>query len=351
MNKQIVVLIPAYQPQAILLKLVEQLQTLDQQEIITQFVIVNDGSHSNSQILFEQLAKLPKVSVLHHAVNLGKGAALKTGFNHILLNFPELKTVVTADADGQHLATDILKVAQAALDTKQETLILGTRQFSQKIPLRSLIGNQVTRLVVRFFTGLNLSDTQTGLRAYPPQLIQRILRIAINGYDFEMENLVRAKEFIPTLVLQEIPIQTIYEQGNKSSHFNPLLDSMRIYFVFLRYCGAGLLTALTDNLVFIFAFMFSANVLNSQILSRSCGAFVSFILGFHVVFKSTNNPIYALVKFVLLVILFGFISYGMIQFLNQEFGINIVIAKILAELILFIASFAIQRSFIFGQRA
>ncbi len=350
MNKQIVLLIPAYQPQEILLNLVEQLLSLDTQEIITQFVIVNDGSHYAHNALFEQLAILPKVTVLHHAVNLGKGAALKTGFNYILLNFPELKTVVTADADGQHLAADILKIAQAALETTQTILILGTRQFSQKIPLRSLIGNQITRLVVRFFTGLNLKDTQTGLRAYPPELIRYILRIAINGYDFEMENLVRAKEFISSLVLQEIPIQTVYENGNKNSHFNPLLDSMRIYFVFLRYCGAGLLTALTDNLVFIVAFMLSANVLNSQILSRSCGALISFVLGFRIVFKSTNNPVYALFKFVLLVILFGFISYGMIQFLNQEFGINIVVAKILAELILFIASFAIQRSFIFGQR-
>lgn len=348
-HEKIVILIPAYQPQESLLPLVQQLLTQDVKQLIEQVIIVNDGS--DATLIFEQLQNIPQVTVLHHAINLGKGAALKTGFNHALLQFPTARFIVSADADGQHLPEDILKVADAALATTQPTLVLGVRTFSQDIPLRSLVGNQTTRLVVKFFTGLNLADTQTGLRAWSADLARQVLKIRINGYDFEMECLIRAKELVPQLVLQEVPIQTVYEEGNKSSHFNPLLDSMRIYFVFLRYCGAGLFTALTDNIVFIFAYLLSGNMLTSQILSRSCGAFVSFILGFHVVFRSTVNPIYALLKFVLLVFLFGLISYGFIQFLNQEFGINVFVSKLLAEFILFVASFAIQRNFIFGQKS
>lgn len=348
MNDKIVVLIPAYQPSETLLTLVQNLLQQDTQHVISHIVIVNDGSEVNP--VFDQLLKIPQLTLLRHTINLGKGAALKTGFNHILLQYPALRSIVTADADGQHLPEDILKIAHAALKSSEPRFILGARTFSPDIPLRSLIGNQTTRLVVRFFTSLNLADTQTGLRAWPPELAKQVLKIRINGYDFEMECLVRAKELMPNMVLQEIPIQTVYEEGNKTSHFNPLLDSMRIYFVFLRYCGAGLLTALTDNIVFIFAYMLSGNMITSQVLSRSCGAFVSFILGFHVVFRSNVNPVYALSKFILLVFLFGFISYGFIQFLNQSWGINIYISKLLAELTLFVASFSIQRNFIFKQK-
>lgn len=345
-DEKAVILIPAYQPKETLLALVQQLLKQDIQQVIEHIIIVNDGSDANP--LFAQLSEFPKVSVLSHAINLGKGAALKTGFNHILLQFPKVRSIVTADADGQHLPHDILNIVNAALK-KPSTLILGVRTFSQDVPLRSLVGNQVTRLVARFFTGLNLADTQTGLRAWPVELARQVLKIRINGYDFEMECLVRGKELVPQLSLQEVPIQTVYEEGNKTSHFNPFLDSMRIYFVFLRYCGAGLLTALTDNMVFIFAYLLSGNMLTSQILSRSCGALVSFVLGIHVVFRSTVNPLYALLKFILLVFLFGLISYGFIQFLNQAWGINVFVSKILAELILFVASFAIQRNFIFRQ--
>ena len=164
-------------------------------------------------------------------------------------------------------------------------------------------------------------------------------------------SLIRSKEFKPhPFELQEIPITTVYKEGNKTSHFNPVLDSMRIYFVFIRYCGAGLLTALTDNIIFVLVYILSGNILLSQVISRSIGALVSFMLGFHVVFKSDVKKFGALTRFILLVVLFGFISYGLIQFLSQTWGIYVVLSKILAELILFVASFAIQRNFIFGQK-
>ncbi|WP_353572304.1 bifunctional glycosyltransferase family 2/GtrA family protein [Candidatus Albibeggiatoa sp. nov. BB20] len=350
MNQRVVILIPAYQPSTSLITIVSELLQHDTKKIIQSIVLVDDGSGQNYQIIFNQLAELPNVHIYSHAINLGKGAALKTGFNHILLEFMDIHSIITADADGQHLPDDILEVAEKALTMPKDSLILGVRTFSKQVPLRSLFGNQMTRLVMRFFTGLKLADTQTGLRAWPLELARQTLRIPINGYDFEMEALVRMKELSGNqkTTLQEVPIQTVYEQKNTSSHFNPLLDSMRVYFVFLRYCGAGLFTALVDNLVFIVMYMLSGSIISSQITSRSCGALVSFILSFHLVFRSDVSKVYALLKFVSLVILFGFISYSLIQFLSQMLGLNIFISKLLAELILFIASFAIQRDFIFN---
>ena len=346
---KVIILIPAYRPSMNLVTLVDELVKHDTNQIIKCIIVVNDGSEKHYSPIFDQLAKLPNVKVYSHAINLGKGAALKTGFNHILLEFTNIHSIITADADGQHLPNDILKVADSSLAESKNSLVLGARTFSKQVPLRSLVGNQITRIVMYFFTGFKLADTQTGLRAWPIPLARQVLKIPINGYDFEMEALVRMKELGENkrVKLKEVPIQTIYEQDNQPSHFNPILDSMRIYFVFLRYCGAGLFTALVDNLVFIVMYILTGSIITSQIISRSCGALVSFILSFRIVFKSSVNKLYALFKFILLVIIFGFISYSLIQLLGNVLGLSVFVSKLLAELILFIASFAIQRDFIF----
>ncbi len=343
---KVMLLIPAYKPDHRLLNLVDELLVLDKNNIFHEIVIVNDGSAQAEYNIFEKLTAKNKVTVLSHAVNLGKGAALKTGFNYLLFKDKKLP-IITADADGQHRSKDILNMAQQAVKMPGK-LILGVRTFHQKIPLRSLVGNQLTRWVLRFLTGLNLSDTQTGLRAWPPKLALECLKIPINGYDFETEALVRT----PTLLegsssIVQIPIETVYEDNNKTSHFNPLYDSMRIYFVFIRYCGAGLITALVDNIVFITMYSILGEILLSQIFARSSGALISFYLSKNIVFQNHDNYLYPILKFFILVILLGFISYMMINVLVVNFGMNVIMAKILAELILFIASFSIQRSFIF----
>src|SRR6185436_13782275 len=129
-------------------------------------------------------------------------------------------------------------------------------------PMRSAFGNNLTRGVFRFFTGQRLRDTQTGLRGLPVALCTRCLRVPLNGYDFELEMLmVAGREFRIT----EVPIETIYIEGNKSSHFNPLWDSLRVYFVFLRFCGSSLITAVVDNTVFIIALPLTGSVGWSQV--------------------------------------------------------------------------------------
>src|SRR5206468_2047006 len=112
--------------------------------------------------IFEQAARLPKVRLVSHAVNLGKGAALKTGIQHALSAFPQLRGVVTADADGQHHPEDIERVA-ARLVEQPEALVLGARSFDGSVPLRSRFGNLLTRRLMQLVVGARLQDTQTGL--------------------------------------------------------------------------------------------------------------------------------------------------------------------------------------------
>src|SRR5262249_23856998 len=141
---QVVVLIPAYNPGASLLRTVEDLGSFG----FRDFVVVNDGSRPESEWIFGRLAARERCVVLRHAVNLGKGRALKTGLNHFLLHFPDWRGVVTVDADGQHTAQDAAAIARAIAERPKQ-LILGARTFSGKVPLRSLAGNLITRYLLR----------------------------------------------------------------------------------------------------------------------------------------------------------------------------------------------------------
>lgn len=231
MSQQVAVLIPAYKPTPAVVEVVEQLVALDAGRMIARYIVVNDGSGDAFDELFGRLAAIPLVSVIDHPRNRGKGAALKTGFDHVLSNLPQVAGVVTADADGQHVAKDVLAVS-AALVARPTAVVLGVREFDPSTPLRSAFGNNLTRFVYRVFAGKRVSDTQTGLRGWPLKLCRRCLRVPLDGYDFELQALIiSGREF----EIIEVPISTIYIEGNKSSHFNPIRDSIRIYLAFLRF--------------------------------------------------------------------------------------------------------------------
>jgi len=305
-------------------------------------VIVDDGNGPEAATLLQRLATIPGVTLLRHAVNMGVGAALKTGFQHALVSWPEAIGVVAADADAQHAAVDILRVT-SALREHPERIVLGARQF-RNAPLRSRFGNELTALFFRLFTGHKLADTQTGLRGWPRKACARNVHVAIDGFDYLLECLLAAKE--PFL---EIPIQTIYLDGNKSSHFNPITDSMRIYFVLLRYCGSSIAAALIDSTVFYPMYFATGNLIASQAAARGVAAVAIFFLVRNVVFHSHPRLFTSFAKFIALVIVSGLISYSLIGFLHQLLGLSVPLAKLLSESVLFIGNFAVQRVFIFGE--
>jgi glycosyltransferase involved in cell wall biosynthesis len=241
----ITVLIPALKPSGQLLSVIAALSADDR---VNRIILVNDGSPPECDAVFHAAANEPKVLALRHAANLGKGAALRTGMNHFLCTDISGSVLVTADADGQHLPADILMVGERAMNTPGE-LVMGARGFSGNVPLRSRFGNNLTRTVYRTIMGPTLTDTQTGLRAIPRPLMESLLHVRINGYDFEMQMLVMAAR--ERMTITQVPIQTVYIENNRDSHFNPLLDSIRIYYVFVRHLSVALLSLLGDFLVFL----------------------------------------------------------------------------------------------------
>ncbi len=337
---RLAVIIPAYCPSTSLVGLVRTLSARP----FAAIVVVDDGSGAAYREIFDQVAAFPKVRLLRHAVNLGKGAALKAAFNYALCQFPALIGVVTADADGQHHPEDIESVA-ASLEAHPDTLVLGSRAFSGDVPLRSRIGNVATRGIVHMLLGRRISDTQTGLRGIPAGLLPHLLRIEARGYEFELEMLIAAHRL--AIPLLEEPIRTIYESGNASSHFNPVIDSMKIYFVLLRFGTVAFLTAALDNLVYILVYHRLGHVLPSQVLGRLVSVCFNYTAVRRSVFVSHAQHKAALPKYLLLVLASGSASYAGIEFLSSRFGVSAVSAKLGMETALFFLNFAVQRLFIF----
>lgn len=336
-----IIIIPAYEPSEILIKLSTKLV-----EQGFNLIIVNDGSGAGCQHIFAELSKYQKITIINHAVNLGKGQALKTAFNYYLTD-PKShdKTIITADADGQHLVEDIIGLSRK-VDINPFDLWLGVRNFKGKVPFRSAFGNSLTKFIFKLLIGIKLSDTQTGLRGIPRELAKNMLRTMAMGYEFELEMLIKAKE--KKIKIREFPIHTVYENNNASSHFNPLIDSIKIYFVFIRFCLISILTAIIDLIVFAIAQVIYNNILISAISSRIIAGGFNFTFGKYYVFKSSNQLALEFAKYSITVLLLALLSFELIYFLINNFGLNVYISKILAETTLFILSFAIQRTFVFG---
>jgi glycosyltransferase involved in cell wall biosynthesis len=337
------IIIPALRPGPQLTALVEQLSNSE----VRAIVIVDDGSGDESRDIFDACSRLPKVHILRHTANLGKGAAIKTGIRFVLDSFRDSAGVVTADADGQHHLEDILGVAQS-LERNPECLILGSRQFDRSMPARNRIGNVLSRALVRVVLGQSLRDTQTGLRGIPGGLLPFLLELRSNGYEFELDMLIACKHHVCPIVEQTI--QTIYAAESYTSHFDPLHDSMRISFVLFRFSTLSLLTAVVDNLVFFIAYRSTASILASQAMGRLVAVLFNYGLARRAVFLSRQRHRTVFPRYILLVICSGAVSYGLIRLLTHELGMNAILAKVSAELLLFIANFALQRDFVFTRQ-
>lgn len=219
------ILIPAYKPNMKMIELADTL--LNEGYIIT---VVDDGSGEEFKEIFSSLN--PKVKVLTHEVNKGKGRAMKTGFAYILENYPDSQGIITVDADGQHIPEDIKKVKDKMLEKKNK-IVMGSRLFKGEVPLRSRFGNNITKFVFAVISGLRLEDTQTGLRGIPYSLLKEMSTLEGERYEYEMNMLMHiAKKKIPLI---EVPIETVYIEDNASSHFNTIKDSAKIYKIIFRY--------------------------------------------------------------------------------------------------------------------
>lgn len=336
------IVIPAFQPDDRVLKLIHEIQENSDFGII----LVNDGSALKCTPIFESAA-LSGCIVLSHEANQGKGAALKTAFRY-LLDTGSKVGFICADCDGQHTWKDIKRLAEAALE-HPSSIILGCRKFVGKVPIKSMLGNKITRSVFSIVTGNKISDTQTGLRGYSALMLPWLVQLKGNHYEYEMNQLLEAKKAGYSFCC--IPIETIYESNNKGSHFNPVKDSIRIYLPILKFSCSSLICGTIDFGLLFLLKMLSDNLLLSVVGARLVSSLTNYILNRKLVFNANRSrKTTTLIQYYLLVAVIMACNYLLMSLFNETIGLSLFISKILTEFLLFAFSYTVQHRIIFRDR-
>lgn len=351
-------------------------------------VIVNDGSHEDHLAPFEKAAEHPEVTVLVHEVNKGKGRGLKTAFQFVLDHRPDSTGVVTVDGDNQHTPKDILACVER-MEQEKDKVVLGCRDFSQpNVPPKSRFGNKTTSRVFSIFCGMKISDTQTGLRAIPRQYLELLINTKGERFEYETEMffaLHKAK-----IKWVEQTIDTVYIEENKSTHFNPFLDSIKIYRIIFRFvfrytiaslicCGIdiGLCTFLIylfdkdamfsgieikSKVGHFFEFIFSTGnkelgvdsafrILIATVIARVVSSIVNYILNRKAVFGSSASVKRTVWRYYLLCIIQMFLAAFGLALMTKWFGssgaFDNLIHKIIVDVLLFVGSYQVQQRWVF----
>ena len=349
MYMNVTAIVPSLNPDEKFLRVVEGLVNAGFETIL----LVDDGSRPECRIWFDRAMEYPQCTLLRHGKNLGKGRALKTAFNHFLSLENGHAGVVTLDGDGQHGMEDVVNCAKA-LEDHPESLILGVRVFSgENVPARSRMGNNITSFIFKSLCGIPVSDTQTGLRGISSEFCRYLLDVKGERFEFETNMLLETRR--ADVTIREVPIETVYIEENKSSHFRVVRDSVAIYGLILKYLSSsilsfvldwGLFTALLWLLSWIAAGLGDINIYIATAGARILSSLFNFAVNRTVVFRSRENLGKTLVRYYILCLCQLLCSAGLVHLLSLT-GCPSALAKIPVDILLFLVSFRIQRSWVF----
>lgn len=341
-----VILIPAYKPDAALIRVTKELHDLG-----FPVLVVNDGS---SEEFFDTLRQAESyATVIGYETNRGKGYALRHGIEKITEFFPECRYVITADADGQHAPKDIVRVAEKLKN--EGGLVLGCRHFVGEVPLRSRLGNGITRAVYAISSGVRVQDTQTGLRGMEMSMKDWLLSIEGDRYEYEMNMLMQAaKKKIP---IREVTIDTIYENNNEGSHFHPFRDSIRIYSKILKYSLASILSFLLDFvLLLLLNKLFQSDIVAwkqvtavtvATVGARIFSSALNFTLNRKIVFHHRGSLWKSLCEYYILAAVVLGVKILVLNLLHLVIP-SLGIANIITETALYFLSYQVQKKLVFA---
>ena len=215
-------IIPVYNHAATVAQVVK-----DAQALRFPIFIVDDGSTDNT---YDQIKEIAGIQILRHQQNLGKGAAIMTGF---AAASAVADWAITIDADGQHYPQDAMRLIKA-IPKKTRAVVVGARadMVGKHVPWTSRFGRKFSNFWVRTSGGPAISDSQSGMRIYPlPEALN--LKTKARRFQFEVEILVQAKrKGIPVV---EAPVRVNYNpNGERISHFRPFVDFLRNSSTFTR---------------------------------------------------------------------------------------------------------------------
>ncbi len=226
------VVIPCYNEEKTLEAIVARVLAADRCGLSIEVVIVDDGSRDHSvEVMRHLAAEHAGICVVEHGVNQGKGAALRTGFQHATGDI-----VLVQDADLEYSPSDYPKLLKPFLDGRAD-VVFGSRfkggDESRVLYFWHSIGNRVLTLASNMFTDLNLTDMETCYKAFRRDIIQAV-RIEENRFGFEPEITAKVARMRPRPRIYEVGISysgRTYEEGKKIGW----RDGVRALYCILRY--------------------------------------------------------------------------------------------------------------------
>lgn len=349
------VVIPAYQPGEEMLPYLDGLLEAN----IGNVVVVDDGSGPEYQEIFDAAKEKKGCLVLQHAQNRGKGAALKTAFAWYAQNNAGKVGVVTADCDGQHSVADVVKVYRA-LVANPGALVLGSRVFDENTPKRSMAGNRATAMAMRLLYGINLADTQTGLRGISTAHIPDMAKLRGNRYEFELNMLIHAKQHCIPFKL--VPIQTIYFNNNAGSHYKTLPDSARLVAQMCRgvvqYGFFSAVSGVVDFTIFalLTKFMLAGmpevqRLFYAALCARIVSSLVNYACNRTLPYVQNTQVAPTLVKYYALWCCQLAISVAATWAIHALTGLDELLAKLLVDAALGLISYQVQMRWVFHKKA
>jgi UDP-N-acetylglucosamine---dolichyl-phosphate N-acetylglucosaminyltransferase len=208
MGNKIFVIIPAKDEQKHIEEVIKSTK-----KYVKNIIVIDDGSKDNTSILAEKAG----ATVLKHSINLGKGAALKTGCEYALMEKADI--IIFMDSDGQHDPHDIPIFLN---ELKKVDIVFGSRKLNKKMPFILRFGNWFINKVSHILFGIYVSDTQSGFRAFKTDIYEKI-KWKSKGYSVESEIIANAGKH--HLKYKEIIIDTIYNDKYKGTS---VLDGINI---------------------------------------------------------------------------------------------------------------------------
>ena len=298
-----IVLIPAYKPENKLTSLAEKLS-----ENGLRVVIVDDGSGMSFRSIFDDSENYAEV--IRCEENGGKGRALKRGLEYIKERFtpPYIITI------------------------------------SRDMPTRNWFGNLYTRIAFLFAAGRLLGDTQTGLRGFSDRMLPFMLGVKGSRYEYEMNVLLHwARSNSP---IEEVAISTVYEDGNSTSHFKVIRDSVNIYWQLVKFSATAFLSFALDVALFAALLCFGLPVVWANIAARLVAAPLNFTaLKLSDRRHRTDTTLSAARYFALAAAVLALNT--LIVWWLCSLGMGAVGAKVLTDIILFFMSFEVERKFMY----
>ena len=345
-----VIVIPTLNPSEKLVAYVSELIDSGFDKIL----VVNDGSHDKYNYIFDQLSDMPQCQLLVHKENMGKGRALKDALAYYSDN--QLKDqyigVITVDSDGQHSVVDVTRLWKK-LQESSGKLILGQRLFDKDVPFRSKFGNSITSVLFKLLYGIKLKETQTGLRGIPNELINEFSDIKGERYEYEMNMLIMCSH--KKIGIDSIFIETIYENNNEGSHFNPIRDSAKIYALLLGSFVKFTLSSLSSSLIDIGLFQLLVwalsgvkhYILYSTIGARVVSSLFNFFVNRNVVFGAKDNVKSTMFRYYALCVVQALASAGLVTLFFSVLPLPELIVKMVVDTLLFFVSFLIHKRWVF----